>query len=637
MRENKYKFIVKALVAVIFVSALFAGSTKAEARETFNNFDAEIKIFEDSSVEVTEKILVNVENIEINRGIIRSFPVEYRDSEGNSLELGFEMTSVKLDGQDIPWSSVRSGINVEVKIGDPNRIISKGLHTFLIKYRVQRHIGFFEDHDELYWNVTGKDFYFPVLNASCKVALPGMNYGEGFNTIEWYVGEYGTKGEPGRARLDSGTVFTESILEPGEVFSVVYTWPKGLVTPPPPPAKDNGKAQGIIAAATLALISGWFWYSWRKWGKDPDKKTVIPLFFPPDGSSPAFLRYVRDMRLDQTGFTAAIISLAVKGAIKIVETEGKETFFGKGKGHYVLYENDTEPEDLKPEEEALMMQLFPGNIDSVALLQDNSDIISGAMRSLARNLREANATVFTRNTDKMLPALGLYGLGAAATYPFSGEYPLNTLMVSVCGLLIIALGMRLSKAANTGGQNIRQFLGRGFPAAAIALVGSVALGGEGMSPLTLLLFTAAAGLIAVMRPLMVSRTPKGSSILSDAEGLKLYMDTAEKERLEMFNPPEETPELFEKLLPYALALDVAKTWGNRFEKVLTKAGYKPEWYVGPSPYLFLNGPGLNNFSSNLGSSIGQSMAPKSAPGTSSGMGGGGFAGGGGGGGGAKGW
>ncbi len=364
---------------------------------------------------------------------------------------------------------------------------------------------------------------------------------------------------------------------------------------------------------------------------------MIPLFYAPDGASPAFLRYVRDMRLDQTGFTAAIIGLAVKGAIKIVEVEGRETFFGKGKGHFVLHEKETEPEKLQPEEEALMMQLFPGSIDSVSLVQDNGDIISGAMRSLARNLRNTNSAIFTRNTDKMLPGLALYGLGIAASYPFSGEYPLNTMLAGVCGLLIIALGMRLSKAANTGGQNIRQFLGRAFPALAVGLVGAIALGGEGLSPFTFVFFVASAAIIAVMRPLMVSRTQKGSNILSEAEGLKLYMDTAEKERLEMFNPPEETPELFEKLLPYALALDVAKTWGNRFESVLTKASYKPEWYSGPSPYLFLNGSGLNNFSSSLGSSLGQSMAPQSAPGTSSGMGGGGFAGGGGGGGGAKGW
>ena len=627
---------ITLLLAAVFV--ILQGACAAEARETFNRFYADISINENSSVEVTEEILVNVENIEINRGIIRSLPVEYRDGKGNSVELGLEIIDIKLDGRDIPWSSVRAGVNVDVKIGDPTKIIPKGLHTFLIRYRVERHIGFFDDHDELYWNVTGKDFAFPVLEASCRVALPGKNFGEGFNTIEWYVGEYGTKGDNSRARQDSGRVFTVGPLQPGEVFTVVYTWPKGLVTPPPPPAKDNAKAQGAIAAAVFALISVWFWYAWKKWGKDPDKKTVIPLFYAPDGASPAFLRYVRDMRLDQTGFTAAIIGLAVKGAIEIEEAEGKETFFGKGKGHFVLHLKDTEPDEkLQPEEEALMMQLFPGSIDSVPLVQDNGDIISGAMRSLARNLRNANDTIFTRNTDKMFPGIVLYGSGVAATYPFSGEYPLNTMMAGVCGLLIIALGMRLSKAANTGIQNIRQFLGRAFPALVVGFVGATALGGEGMSPVAFILFTASAAIIAVMRPLMVSRTPKGSNILSEAEGLKLYMDTAEKERLEMFNPPDETPELFERLLPYALALDVAKTWVNRFEKVLTQAGYKPEWYSGPSPFLFLNGTGLNDFSSSLGNSIGQSMAPRSAPGTSSGMGGGGFAGGGGGGGGAKGW
>ncbi len=637
MRTGKFNFLIKALLLSAAIFAYLSAADVSHARETFNKFDAEIKISENSSVEVTEKILVNVENIEINRGIIRSFPVEYRDGKGKSVELGFEITEIRLDGKEIPWQSVRSGINVDVRIGDPNKTISRGLHTFLIRYRVQRHIGFFEDHDELYWNVTGKDFSFPVLEASCHVALPGRNFGEGFNTIEWYVGEYGTKGDEKRAFLQSGSVFTKGTLLPGEVFTVVYTWPKGIVTPPPPPARDNEAAQGTIAAVTLALISGWFWFAWKKWGKDPDKKAVIPLFYPPDGASPAFLRYVRDMRVDQTGFTSAIISLAVKGALKIEEVEGKKTFFGKGKGHFVLTEAETLPKDLQPEEDALMMQLFPGDIDRLVLTQDNSEIISGTMKSLGRNLRKANSAIFTRNTDKMMPGIALYALGTAASYPFSGEYPLNTILAAVCGLLVIALGMRLSKASNTSGQNIRQFLGRAFPAAAVGLVGSIALGGEGLSPFAFLMFAASAGLIAVMRPLMLSRTKKGSNILSETEGLKLYMDTAEKERLEMFNPPEETPELFERLLPYALALDVAKTWGNRFENVLTNAGYKPEWYAGPSPYFFLNGTGLNDFSSSLGNSLGESMSPKSAPGSSSGMGGGGFSGGGGGGGGARGW
>ena len=250
-----------------------------------------------------------------------------------------------------------------------------------------------------------KDFAFLCLKHHAGSRFR-KKFREGFNTIEWYVGEYGTKGDNSRARQDSGRVFTVGPLQPGEVFTVVYTWPKGLVTPPPPPAKDNAKAQGAIAAEVFALISVWFWYAWKKWGKDPDKKTVIPLFYAPDGASPAFLRYVRDMRLDQTGFTAAIIGLAVKGAIEIEEAEGKETFFGKGKGHFVLHLKDTEPDEkLQPEEEALMMQLFPGSIDSVPLVQDNGDIISGAMRSLARNLRNANDTILQGTPTRCSPVL----------------------------------------------------------------------------------------------------------------------------------------------------------------------------------------------------------------------------------------
>ena len=114
--------ITVLLCAAVFV--ILSGAKLTEAREAFNRFNADIIINENSSIEVTEEILVNVENIEINRGIIRSLPVEYRDEKGNSTELGLEIRDITLDGQDIPWSSVRSGINVDVKIGDPDKIIS---------------------------------------------------------------------------------------------------------------------------------------------------------------------------------------------------------------------------------------------------------------------------------------------------------------------------------------------------------------------------------------------------------------------------------------------------------------------------------------------------------------------------------
>jgi uncharacterized membrane protein len=128
--------------------------------------------------------------------------------------------------------------------------------------------------------------------------------------------------------------------------------------------------------------------------------------------------------------------------------------------------------------------------------------------------------------------------------------------------------------------------------------------------------------------------------MDKAEGMRLYMKVAEQERLNVLNPPDKTPELYEKLLPYALALGVEQEWSEQFADVLAKAqaeGYHPSWYVGPGFYA----GGFSSFGSSLGNSFSSAISSSAvAPGSSSGFGGGGgggFSGGGGGGGGGGGW
>ena len=99
--------------------------------------------------------------------------------------------------------------------------------------------------------------------------------------------------------------------------------------------------------------------------------------------------------------------------------------------------------------------------------------------------------------------------------------------------------------------------------------------------------------------------------------------------------PEDTPERFEQLLPWALALGVEKQWASRFEEVLLASGYEPSWYHGTTPW-HMAGPSMitSGLSSGLGQAISSAATP---PGSSSGFGGGGSSGGGGGGGGGGGW
>ncbi len=126
-----------------------------------------------------------------------------------------------------------------------------------------------------------------------------------------------------------------------------------------------------------------------------------------------------------------------------------------------------------------------------------------------------------------------------------------------------------------------------------------------------------------------------------AEGFRMYLSVAEQQRLNLENPPNKTPELFEQFLPYALALDVEQQWSEQFNGIfadLQASGqaYAPGWYVGPHLHDF--GSNSGGFASALSSSLAGAISSSSnAPGSSSGSGGGGSSGGGGGGGGGGGW
>jgi len=73
----------------------------------------------------------------------------------------------------------------------------------------------------------------------------------------------------------------------------------------------------------LIGLIGFFFFTWRQFGVDPPKPTVIPRFNEPDSMSPAQLRYVQKRHVDDKAFTSAIISMAVKGAVKIEQNVGE--------------------------------------------------------------------------------------------------------------------------------------------------------------------------------------------------------------------------------------------------------------------------------------------------------------------------
>jgi uncharacterized membrane protein YgcG len=183
--------------------------------------------------------------------------------------------------------------------------------------------------------------------------------------------------------------------------------------------------------------------------------------------------------------------------------------------------------------------------------------------------------------------------------------------------------------------------GLNIPAIAIVILSTVIALKSGGGPTFLVIATIIAMFVTLVFFAIIMKRPtlRGRKLLDEMLGFKDFLEIAEKDELNLRNPPEKTPQLFEAYLPYALALGVDQQWSERFAQVLAAirdpkgGGYSPSWYSGAWNTARLSQT-TSELSSSLGAAISSSVTP---PGSTSGGGGGGFSGGGGGGGGGGGW
>ena len=554
---------------------LLAGLSQADER--ILAYHSDILVRADGRIEVTESITVRAEGRQIRRGIFRDYPVSYEDDAGNNVRVRYEPTALARNGSPEPFFSETHGDNVRTYFGSADRLIANGEHTYEYSYVAGRMLGFFEQYDELYWNVTGVESDFPIDNASAAVRFEFDVPGDALD-LDAYTGTFGTLGTDFNTEVDgNGTAWfrTTRGLPPRAGLTIVVAWPKGFVAEPGPLQavvwllSDNLNL--LIALAGLAAMLGYYVPVWKNYGKDPVPGVIVTRYEPPEGFSPASLRYIDNMGYDTEVMTAGVVSLAVKGYLRIHEDDDEHTL------ERVDPSGNTAP--LAAGEAALYEALFDdGNV--VKLVDDNHETIGGARKAHEASLKaDYHKRYFRTNGLLNLPPL-LIGVISA----------------------VIALVV---------GQSLLTFV-------TIALM-----------IVTLLVFA-----VILKQP-----TGLGRAVMDESAGFREYLDIAEKDELNLRNPPEKTPDLFERYLPFALALGVEQQWAERFARIFAtisgpnEAEWQPGWYSGSWNSRSL-GSSMSHVSSGLSSSISSSVSP---PGSSSGTGGGGFSGGGGGGGGVGGW
>ncbi|MET0654874.1 MAG: DUF2207 domain-containing protein, partial [Pseudoxanthomonas sp.] len=522
---------MKAILLSLFV--LLAAPVAAQER--ILSYDSQVEVRADGGLDVTERIAVRAEGNSIRRGIYREFPTRYEDRYGNRVVVDLQVVDVLRDGKPEPWFTERKSNGVRINTGNDDFLPVPADFTYTLRYRTTRQMGFFADHDELYWNAIGTGWEFPIERGSVEVRLPSTVSADRIR-VEAYTGAQGEKGQAYDAKVTGpGTArwLLTQPLAPHEGLTLVMSFPKGIVAQPSSTQrwlwllKDNRGV--LIALAALAALLVFCIGRWRRLGRDPRPGVIITRYDPPAGYSPAGLRFMQRMGYDTRCFSSDLLSLAVAGKVSIHREKG-------------LLSDDWELEKIEGgvplatvEQKALESNLFKGGLRKLELKNTNATLVSGAQSAHANALEKRfKPALFARNGSSISIAL---------------------LIAVVGGVLALAL---------SGGGGIPFILGISF-----------------LMVTTLVLFGV----------LIKAPTPAGRKLLDEIEGLRRYLSVAEREELKNLPGPDAPPVLdaarYEMLLPYAVALEVEDAWTKKFTVAAGAAAVAAatagiSWYHGSS-------------------------------------------------------
>jgi len=583
--------MIRGLVLACICAALPAGVL---ADERILEYHSHIEVQPGSTLEVVETIRVRAEGRAIRRGIYRDFPTLYVNRRGERVVTGFDLLSITRDGRPEPHHEERRPDGIRVYAGSADVFLDPGEYTYQIVYRTDRQLGFFSDHDELYWNVTGNGWAFPIDRASADVYLPAAIPRDRIE-VEAYTGPQGARGRDYTADIDAGAPMyrTTRALGAGEGLTIVATWPKGYIKPPDAWARLGFLARdgrpALIAIGGLVALTVYYFFIWTRVGRDPPGRIVVPQYEPPAGESPAALRYLCNMKYDDRTFAAGILGLAVKGCLSIDQRNAG--LFGRSSEYTLQRETPTRAPALTPDESVLLERVFASG-SHLELDDENHVTLQAAKSAHEKALRKQYTPRFFRINDR---------------WHFLGVVVSLLLVLFAVVLPLVRGEFDLSWFAST-------------------TAGWASVGAVGVALLS----------NGIFGRLLKAPTVAGRAVMDHIEGYRLYLDVAEGDELKLAGAPPLTRELFENHLPAALALGVEQHWAERFATVFATqaASQSPSWYHGDR----WDSSDVGRFSKSFGSSFSSAIAAAStAPGSSSGSGGGGSSGGGGGGGGGGGW
>ena len=544
------------------------------------SFASDVTLRGDATLEVREEFVAHSEGEYFRYGMIRELPIdsearwdrrfvgEWRKDTG----IRVKILEVSRDGAPISYEQGSDSGYPQVRIGEPWVALAPGDHRFVLRYEADGVTQFLADGDQLYWNSVGHYWRLPVDEVVVRLHLPRevpagvvavQAYAGGRGATIESLGHFGAK-QAERSAIANGFEFRVADLGAAQSLAFSSTWPKGFLAPPVlGPLSHDG---GLLIAPALLLL--YYVVVWFALGREPKRGAVAIQYQPPQGLSPAAMRYIRTMTCDGRTLAATIAQLGARGLVG-VEPQG-----AKYKITRLGIDPKTLTPPLAPEELSLYYELFS---DGATVMIDSS---RGAPQNLYVNgiYREVHKAAgnlyFTRNARWL--ALGAFAsflttMGMALTVHGRSADRMVMLFLTwwfffcffFLGLIAV---MTLLPAW------VRMM--RGLGGAKEVLVGSLVVGvfGAGGGFVFWQLKSAASlayafSLVALVAiniaafPALKRLTPRGRQVRDAIEGFRKFLDTVEQDRLRRFAPSDAHAASAE-FLPCAIALDVREAWGD---------------------------------------------------------------------------
>lgn len=583
-----YTYVMKTrhlLVAVAAALLVVAAPlhVSAASSEQITSFAVDANLRADSTLDVVETIDYDFGS-SYRHGIFRDIPLVYTDDLNHEFRPDITFISALQDGLTATLTQTRSNNQLSIKLGDAGRTIT-GVHRYQLRYSLHPIIQPGDGHDIFKLNVTGNGWTVPILAASVHVTLPAAVTSLASNC---FTGVAGSKDSNCSVISAGQTIDARSsqTLLSGEGLSVFANLPTGAISGyltayvPPKlspfiwiPVVIAGLAILVaIIQIPLKLLAEW---------RQRASRTVVAQYDPPDSLRPAELGLLVDDRSGMPEITATLIDLAVRGHLRIEQTHGKTLLHAAAYTFHRLQTQDA----LEPFEKELIDALF-----------DNKDSVE--LKDLDRTSMAATVTTIQNQVGDRMKNRGWY-----SERPDAIRWVPSLLLLAASGA----------------------FLGWSI----------LAIWSNSFSLLHVLFNSAISVLLSIAAFYSLRHlggmTPSGADEWAKVRGFKEYLTVAEKDRLKFSDAPDKTPERFNKLLPFAVALGVEKDWAKQFEglDVAPATG----WYSGYDPTAF----SAVYLASMLGSDFAHGVASNFTPVSSSGSSSGGFSGGGFGGGGGGSW